>query len=120
MQIIHKINDFFFTLFPHLTADNKAVIVATMQKQYTYGPFVPTVTIEADIVIIDVDTKTILSQDADYNKVAALCETRKFDRSKVKQKNIAIDTNKSNYIIESIPAKRFSGNQVLAYYYVSL
>ena len=32
---------------------------------------------------------------------------------------MGIDPNKDNYIISSIAGKRFSGNQVLAYYYVS-
>jgi tetratricopeptide (TPR) repeat protein len=32
---------------------------------------------------------------------------------------MGIDPNKKEYIISSIPNKRFSGNQVLAYYYVS-
>jgi hypothetical protein len=32
---------------------------------------------------------------------------------------MGIDPNKKEYIIASITGKRFSGNQVLAYYYVS-
>jgi hypothetical protein len=32
---------------------------------------------------------------------------------------MGIDPNKKDYIISSITGKRFSGNQVLAYYYVS-
>ncbi|SHM44500.1 tetratricopeptide repeat protein [Flavobacterium xanthum] len=82
MQIIHKINDFFFTLFPDLTSDNKEVITAAMKKQYTYGPFVPTVTLQEDLVIIDVDTETIITQDADYNKTVALCDKGKFDEAR--------------------------------------
>jgi hypothetical protein len=36
-----------------------------------------------------------------------------------KQKALGIDLNKKGYIIGSIPEKRFSGTQVLAYYYTS-
>jgi tetratricopeptide (TPR) repeat protein len=82
MQIIHKINDFFFTLFPDLTPDNKELITAAMKKQYTYGPFVPTVTLQENLVIIDVDTETILTQDADYNKTVALCDKGKFNEAR--------------------------------------
>ena len=32
---------------------------------------------------------------------------------------LGIDPNKKDYIISSIPKKRFSGNQILAYYYTS-
>jgi hypothetical protein len=82
MQIIHKINDFFFTLFPDLKSNNKEVITTAMKKQYTYGPFVPTVTLEEDLVIIEVDTETILTQDAEYNKTVALCDKGKFDEAR--------------------------------------
>ncbi len=34
-------------------------------------------------------------------------------------KTVGIDPNKKDYIIGSIPQKRFSGTQVLAYYYTS-
>lgn len=82
MQIIHKINDFFFTLFPDLTPDNKDVIADAIKKQYSYGPFIPTVTLQEDLVIIDVDTETIITQDADYNKTIALCDKGKFDEAR--------------------------------------
>jgi Tfp pilus assembly protein PilF len=95
MQIIHKINDFFFTLFPDLKSNNKEVITTAMKKQYTYGPFVPTVTLEEDLVIIEVDTETILTQDADYNKSVALCDKGKFDEARPILENL-IDKNPTN------------------------
>ncbi|SHH18828.1 Flp pilus assembly protein TadD, contains TPR repeats [Flavobacterium micromati] len=95
MQITHKINDFFFTLFPNLISDNKEVIIAAMKKQYTYGPFVPTVTLQEDLVKIDVDTETILTQDADYNKTVALCDEGKFDDARVTLEKL-IDKNPTN------------------------
>ena len=95
MQITHKINDFFFTLFPNLISDNKEVITAAMKKQYTYGPFVPTVTLQEDLVIIDVDTETILTQDADYNKTVALCDEGKFDDARTILEKL-IDKNPTN------------------------
>jgi tetratricopeptide (TPR) repeat protein len=95
MQIIHKINDFFFTLFPDFRFDNQDVIVVAMKKQYTYGPFVPTVTLEEDLVIIEVDTETILTQDADYNKTVALCDKGKFDQARPILENL-IDKNPTN------------------------
>lgn len=95
MQIIHKINDFFFTLFPDLTTDNKELITAAMQKQYSYGPFLPTVTLQEDLVVIDVDTETIINQDADYNKTVTLCEKGKFDEARVILEKL-IDKNPTN------------------------
>jgi tetratricopeptide (TPR) repeat protein len=95
MQIIHKINDFFFTLFPDLRSDKQEVIAVAMKKQYTYGPFVPTVTLEEDLVIIEVDTETILTQDADYNKTVALCDKGKFDEARPILEKL-IDKNPTN------------------------
>jgi hypothetical protein len=36
-----------------------------------------------------------------------------------KQRTMGIDPNKNDYIISNIDGKRFSGNQVLSYYYIS-
>lgn len=83
MQIIHKINDFLFTIFPELENANEKEIFNAIQKYYTYGPFVPKVTIDNDIVTVEVDTEIIVTQDADYNKTIALCEKGKFDEAKI-------------------------------------
>lgn len=83
MQIIHKINDFLFTIFPELENANEKEIFNAIQKYYTYGPFVPKVTIDNDMVTVEVDTEIIVTQDADYNKTIALCEKGKFDEAKI-------------------------------------
>jgi tetratricopeptide (TPR) repeat protein len=83
MQIVHKINDFLYTIFPELENATEKEIFNAIQKYYTYGPFVPKVSVNNDIVTIDVDTETILTQDADYNKTVALCEKEKFDDAKI-------------------------------------
>lgn len=83
MQIVHKIHDFLFTIFPELKNANEKEIFNAIQKYYTYGPFVPKVTIDNDRVTVDVDTEIIVTQDADYNKIIALCEKRRFDEAKI-------------------------------------
>lgn len=35
MQIIHRIDEFLFTIFPELTDDNPLVIIDTLEKYYT-------------------------------------------------------------------------------------
>ena len=83
MQIIHKIDDFLYTIFPELQNASEKEISNTIQTYYTYGPFVPKITINKNIVIIDVDTETILTQDADYKKTLALCDKGNFDEAKI-------------------------------------
>jgi tetratricopeptide (TPR) repeat protein len=95
MQIVHKINDFLYTIFPELENANEKEIINAIQKYYTYGPFVPKVSIKDGIVTIDVDTEYIITQDADYNKTVALCEKGKFDDAKIILEKL-IQKNPSN------------------------
>ncbi|WP_157492211.1 hypothetical protein, partial [Flavobacterium fryxellicola] len=68
-----------------MSSDEKATITDAIKKQYSYGPYIPKVTSYEDFVVIDVDTETILKQDADYKVTVALCEKGKFDDAKVFQ-----------------------------------
>ncbi|MBK5209778.1 MAG: hypothetical protein JJE44_09795, partial [Flavobacteriaceae bacterium] len=68
MQIVHKIDDFLFTIFPELLAgkNDNALITNMLEKYYTYGPYKPKVSIENDWVKIEIDTTSIILQEADY------------------------------------------------------
>ena len=83
MQIAHKINDFLYTIFPQLELVSKEEVTNTIRKYYTFVPFVPTVTLEENLIIIDLDTETISTQDADYNQTVSLCDKGKFDDAKI-------------------------------------
>lgn len=96
MQIIHKIDDFLFTIFPNIkTGGGNDLIINELQKFYTYGPFKPKVTIENNWVKIEFDTPSIISQEADYNKTVGLCEKGKYQEAKTILKNL-ISKNPSN------------------------
>jgi tetratricopeptide (TPR) repeat protein len=81
MQIIQKIEDFLFDLFPN-TKGNVEVLKEELIKYYTYGPYKPNVVIEDDLVIINIDTPSIISQQDDYSKAIALCEKGKYTEAK--------------------------------------
>ena len=96
MQIIHKIDDFLFTIFPKLKmGGGNSLIISELENYYTYGPFKPTVTVDNEWVTIIIDTPTIISQEADYRKTVALCEKRKFAEAKPILKNL-IQKNPTN------------------------
>jgi tetratricopeptide (TPR) repeat protein len=95
MQIIHKIDDFLFTIFPELMGGGNELIINTLKDYYTYGPYKPKVTIENDWVKIELDTPTILSQEADYKKTIALCEKGKYSEAKPILKSL-IEKNPTN------------------------
>lgn len=88
MQIIHKIDDFLFTIFPNIKKGDEQSLINAIQEFYTYGPYKPKVSIEDNWIKIDIDTPTIVSQDGDYKKVIALCEKGKYSDAKPILKNL--------------------------------
>ena len=97
MQIIHKIDDFLFTIFPKLKLGGGAdsVIISELENYYTYGPFKPKVTVDNEWVTIQIDTPTIISQESEYRKTVALCEKGKFSEAKLILKDL-IQRNPTN------------------------
>jgi Flp pilus assembly protein TadD len=88
MQIIHTIDDFIFTIFPDIKKGDEQSLINAIQEFYTYGPYKPKVTIEDNLVKIEIDTPTIVSQDGEYKKVIALCEKGKYSDAKPILKNL--------------------------------
>lgn len=95
MIIIHKIDDFLFTIFPELMGGGNELIIITLENYYTYGPFKPKVTIDKEWVKIEIDTPTIITQEAEYRKTVALCEKGKYSEAKPILKKL-IDHNPTN------------------------
>ena len=96
MQIIHKIDEFLFTIFPKLKwGGGNSLIVSELENYYAFGPFKPKVTLDNEWVTIQIDTSTILSQDADYRKTVALCEKGNYADAKPILKNL-IEKNPTN------------------------
>lgn len=88
MQILHKIDDFLYTIFPSLKKGDQQSLKDAIHEYYTYGPYKPKVSIEDDWVTIEIDTPTIISQEADYKKVVSLCEKGKYFEAKPILKNL--------------------------------
>ncbi len=95
MQIVHKIDDFLFTIFPELKGEENSKLIHVLEKYYTYGPYKPRVTIDKDWVTIQIDTITIVSKEADYRKTVALCEKGKYTEAKPILQQL-IDKNPTN------------------------
>ena len=95
MQIIHKIDDFLFTIFPELMGGCNDLITSTLETYYTYGPYKPKVKIDNGWVKIEIDTPAIISQEADYKKTVALCEKGKYSEAKPILKKL-IEKNPTN------------------------
>jgi len=98
MQIIHRVDNFLFTIFPELRGGGNELITSTLEKYYSYGPFKPKVTIDKEWVTIEIDTQSITSQDAEYRKTVTLCEKGKYSEAKpILQKLIEKNPTNSEY-----------------------
>ena len=98
MQIIHKIDNFLYTIFPELMGGGNNLIINTLEKYYTFGPYKPKVNIDNGWVKIDIDTPAILAQDKDYQKVIAFCEKGKYaDAKPILKKLIENNPSVSEY-----------------------
>lgn len=96
MQIIHKIDEFLYTIFPELVfGGGNEIIISSLEKYYTYGPYKPNVSIDNGWVKIDIDTPAIISQEADYKKTVSLCEKGNYDEAKQILKKL-IEKNPTN------------------------
>jgi len=82
MQIIHKLDDFLYTIFPAVKNGDLQALTSAVQDYYTYGSFQPKVSIENDWLIIEIDAPAIIKQETDYNKAVALCEKGRFADAK--------------------------------------
>jgi len=94
MIIMHPLEDFIFEIFPEVDnfKNSPDKIVGYFEKFYSFGIYKPKVTIKDEIVIVNIDTETIDTQESDYKKVVALCERKKYSEAKQKLK-ILIEIN---------------------------
>ncbi len=98
MKIIHKIDDFLYTIFPSIKKGDNDIIIDTLQKYYTYGPSKPKVSIEREWITIEIDTPEIISQESDFNKIVKLCEKGNYSEAKpILKKLIGNNPTKSEY-----------------------
>jgi hypothetical protein len=63
MQIIHKIDEFLYEIFPTLKRGDERSLKEAIQAYYTYGPTIPKVSIEDGLIKVEIDIPTIISQD---------------------------------------------------------
>lgn len=93
MQIIHRIDDFLYTIFPNIKDENH--IINVMEQFYSYGPHKPKVKIENGFVIVDVDIIKITSQENNFSKAISFCEKGQFSQAKPLLKDL-IKENPTN------------------------
>jgi len=98
MRIIHKFDDFLFTIFPNVKDHTESSLLSELEKYYSYATFKPIVKVDDGWVIIDVDSEKILSHEADFQKVISLCEKGKYLEAKpILQKLITINPTNSDF-----------------------
>lgn len=71
------------------------ILKQELEKYYTYGPYKPKVSIEENLIKIEIDTPAILNEETDYRKVVSLCESGKYKEAKQILDRL-LDSNPSN------------------------
>ncbi|RYY20673.1 MAG: tetratricopeptide repeat protein, partial [Sphingobacteriaceae bacterium] len=89
MTIIHPLDSLLESLFPEAKGDGQKLIEAA-RRFYTVGPFEPSVQINNNQLIVELNITRIEQQKSRYNKVLALCERGQFAQAK-KDVQILID-----------------------------
>ncbi|TYA57357.1 tetratricopeptide repeat protein [Formosa maritima] len=97
MNIIFKIDDFLFEIFP-VEKGNINELEDFLKRYYTEGPFVPQVEISEEFVRITIDTNKIEEDSKSYQKLVSLCEKGDFNKAKpLAQELIEKSPNISEY-----------------------
>jgi tetratricopeptide (TPR) repeat protein len=98
MQIFHKIDDFFFTIFPEAIEGGKSLIINVLKKYYAYGSLIPEVEVTQDLVKVTLDVQSIFSQENEFKKAVKYCEQGKYAYAKpILQNLIAQNPSHSEY-----------------------
>lgn len=96
MQITHNIDSFLPLVFPELLGDmSNERIISVLTKYYTSGPYKPKVSIDGKSVMVDIEVEIAMQGAHGYK------------------------TDGTVYRLANVPGKKFSGYQILAWYYVS-
>ena len=96
MRIVHKLDEFLFTIFPDAKEQTESALMSELENFYSFGSFKPNIKIEDGWVVVDIDTNKILSHEVDFQKVISLCEKGKYVEAKpLLQKLIAINPTNS-------------------------
>ena len=97
MTIIHKIDKFLLELFPQYKNSNNDlnILKDELINYYSIGPYKPIVTVEDNLIIIQVDISTITDQEPAYRKCISLCEKGKYEDAKLILKDL-ITRNPAN------------------------
>ena len=95
MIILHRIDDFFFELFPRLKQASKDEIIAAIESYYSIGLEKPKVELKEDWLSIDIDINSMLAQESEYKKAIAFCEKGRFGEAKPILKKL-IDKSPAN------------------------
>ena len=82
MQIVHRITDFLYSLFPSVKAGDVSALKTAIQNYYTLDGDAPDVQIEHDIITITFDDPQQVFKEQSFKKAVAFCELGDYDSAK--------------------------------------
>lgn len=98
MKIIFQKEEFLYTLFPELTNLDDSQIINFLSDYYTYNQFKPKVTVDTNLIVVDINVSIINRHENEFNYVVSLCEKGRFSEAKpLLTKLIAENPTNSEY-----------------------
>ena len=81
MELIHRLDDFFYSIFPNIKMGNEKSIIQVLSDFYRVGVYEPEIVVSNEIVTVKIDIQSIESMEKDYKKIVSLCEKGKFEEA---------------------------------------
>lgn len=83
MEIIHLLDDFFYSLFPEIQKGDSGSLKEALLHFYRVGIYEPTVTVDDTLVRVVIDLDVMGPMNQDYKRIISLCEKGNFADAKI-------------------------------------
>ncbi|MCG6146502.1 tetratricopeptide repeat protein [Leptospira bandrabouensis] len=81
MELIHRLDDFFYSIFPNINKGNEKSIIQVLSDFYRVGVYEPEIIVSNGFVTVKINIESIETLEKDYKKIVTLCEKGKFEEA---------------------------------------
>ncbi|TGK45914.1 tetratricopeptide repeat protein [Leptospira bouyouniensis] len=81
MELIHRLDDFFYSIFPNIEKGNEKSILQVLIEFYRVGVYEPEIIVSNDFVTVKINIQSIETLEKEYKKIVSLCEKGKFEEA---------------------------------------
>lgn len=82
MILIFKKDDLLWSLFPNIDPNDENSILSGLEEYYTYDKIKPIITIDNDVIKVNLDTERLEIEENQYNEAIRFCNTQNYKKAK--------------------------------------